>query len=151
MDNSTCFNLAEKWAPEAIQAGAESLSEEAIELTQRPLSCASEVLRKMGASEEEMAMVAGFAGGLGLSGQACGALSAAIWMKTLAWCKENPGKRPPYFNNKPAKKLLKAFLEASDSEMLCHKITGQNFKSIDEHTSFINNGGCEKLIQVLSD
>ena len=37
----------------------------------------------MGGSEEEIAMVAGFAGGLGLSGNGCGALSAAIWKTIL--------------------------------------------------------------------
>ena len=59
-----CFKLAGKWAPEA-------------------LSCASEMVRKMGGSEEEMLMVAGFAGGLGLSGSGCGALGAAIWKNAL--------------------------------------------------------------------
>ena len=44
-------------------------------LLQEPISCASEVAAKMGASDEEMVMVAGFAGGLGLSGNACGALA----------------------------------------------------------------------------
>ena len=74
--------------------------------------------KKMGASEEEKVMVAGFAGGLGLSGKGCGALAAAIWMKTLEWCKEHPGKTPPYFNNPSAKKILKAFLEETNGERL---------------------------------
>jgi len=151
MDNSLCFNLAEKWAPEAIQTATEGLAEEQIDLTQQPVSCASEVAKRMGASDEEAVMVAGFAGGLGLSGNACGALSAAIWMKTLAWCKENPGKTPPYFKNPNAKKLLKAFYEVTDSEILCEKISGHRFKNIDDHSEFINNGGCEKLIKELAE
>ena len=150
MENSLCFNLAEKWAPEAIQSAKEGLSGEQKSLSWRPLSCASEVAKKMGANDEEMVMVSGFAGGLGLSGNACGAFSAAIWMKTLAWCKENPGKTPPYLNNPKAKKLLKAFYEVTDSEMLCSKITGQRFKTIDDHTAFIKNGGCKKIIEVLT-
>lgn len=151
MDNSLCFNLAEKWAPEAIQTARESLSKEQIDLTRQPVSCASEVAKKMGASDEERVMVAGFAGGLGLSGNACGALSAAIWMKTLDWCKENPGKTPPYLNNPKAKKLLKAFYEVTDSEILCDKISGQRFKTVDDHSEFIKNGGCEELIKVLTE
>ncbi|MCK5704260.1 MAG: C_GCAxxG_C_C family protein, partial [Cyclobacteriaceae bacterium] len=75
----SCFNLAEEWAPEAIDAAEEGLSKE-WDLPQECISCASEVAKKMGASDEEMVMVAGFAGGLGLSGNACGAFSAAIWM-----------------------------------------------------------------------
>ena len=47
------------------------------------MSCASEVVKKMGTSNEEIVMVAGFAGGLGLSGSACGVLSAVISIKTL--------------------------------------------------------------------
>ncbi len=150
MENSTCFNLAEQWAPEAIQSAIQGLSQEQTNLTQQPLSCASQVAKKMGASDEEMVMVAGFAGGLGLSGNACGALSAAIWMKTLAWCRANPGKNPPYFNNPNAKKILKAFNEETDAEILCSKISQQQFKTIDDHSEFIGNGGCEKLINVLA-
>ena len=139
-----CFSLAEKWAPEAIQAANEGLSHEQTELHKQPISCASEVVKKMGGSDEQMLTVAGFAGGLGLSGNACGALSAAIWMNTLAWCKEHPGKSA--FPNPNAKSTLKAFTEATNNEFLCHKIAGQRFKTIDEHTEYIRTGGCNELI-----
>lgn len=150
MDNTKCFDLAEDWAPEAIQSGAEGLDQEHIEITQTPVSCASEVVRRMGGTDEEKLMVAGFAGGLGLSGNACGALSAAIWMKTLNWCREHPGKIPPYFNNKLTKKILEVFKETTGSEMLCHKITGQGFETINEHSEYINSGGCKQLIDELA-
>ena len=101
----------------------------------------------MGASDEEMAMVAGFAGGLGLSGNACGALSAAIWMNTLAWCRKT-GKSG--YSNPDAVNILLAFYEVTDHEILCHKISGQCFKTIGDHTEFIKNGGCDKLIDVLA-
>ncbi len=149
VNDSQCFNLAEDWAPEAIQAGTEGLAEKPIQLNHKPVSCASEVVRRMGGTDEEMVMVAGFAGGLGLSGEACGALSAAIWMKTLKWCRANPGKTPPMFNNPIAKVTLKAFRAATDSEMLCHKITGKHFETIDDHSEYINCGGCDKLMNVL--
>lgn len=151
MNNNTCFNLAEKWAPEAIQTASDSLAEEPIHLSQQPISCASEVVKKMGASKEEMVMVSGFAGGLGLSGNACGALSATIWMATLKWCKDNPGKNPPFLNNAKAKKILKTFYKATDSEILCKNICGQSFKTIDEHTVYIQNGGCKNLINILAN
>ncbi|NQU80885.1 MAG: C-GCAxxG-C-C family protein, partial [Bacteroidetes bacterium] len=79
----SCLNLAGKWAPEAIKAATEGLSQEQTKLTHQPISCASEVVKRMGGGEEEMAMVAGFAGGLGLSGNGCGALAATIWMTIL--------------------------------------------------------------------
>ena len=143
-----CFNLAEKWAPEAIQSAMEGLSHEPARLPQEAVSCASEVARKMGASDEQMAMVAGFAGGLGLSGHACGALSAAIWMNTLGWCSEHPEEAA--FRNPDAAKTLNAFSDAAGSEIQCHKICGRRFQTIDDHTEFIKNGGCKKLIEVLA-
>jgi hypothetical protein len=147
---SPCFNLAAKWAPEAIRSATEGLSQVQTDFEQQPVSCASEVAKKMGAGDEEMIMVAGFAGGLGLSGNACGALSAAIWMNTLGWCRKHPGKTPPYFNNPDAKKIVKEFYQATDSEIVCHKISGRYFQTISDHTEFIKNGGCDKLINVLA-
>ncbi|WP_273565677.1 C-GCAxxG-C-C family protein [Maribacter halichondriae] len=87
MKNSHCFNLAEQWAPEAVETATKGLSEN-VNIQQKPLSCASQVVKQMGGSDEEMVTVAGFAGGLGLSGEACGALSAAIWKKMLDWCRK---------------------------------------------------------------
>ena len=144
----SCFKLAEKWAPDAIQSATEGLSLEQTDLPKQPISCASEVARKMGASDEEMVMVAGFAGGLGLSGNGCGALSAAIWMNTLTEVREQNKK--PAFSDPSTEKILKAFYDATDYEMLCSKISGQCFKTIDNHTEFIKNGGCDKLINVLA-
>ncbi len=144
----TCFKLAEKWAPDAIQSATEGLSLEQTDLPKQPISCASEVARKMGGSDEEMVMVAGFAGGLGLSGNGCGALSAAIWMNTLTEVREQNKKSS--FSDPSTEKILKAFYDETDYEMLCNKISGQCFKTIDDHTEFIKNGGCDKLINVLA-
>ena len=146
----TCFNLAAKWAPEAIRAATEGLSRNQKDLPEQPISCASEVVKKMGAHDEEIVTVAGFAGGIGLSGNACGALGAAIWMNNLAWCKKHPGKTPPFFRNLSAKNILQAFDEATNAEILCHKIAGRYFKTIGEHTEFIKNNGCDKLINILA-
>ena len=150
MNNSQCFNLAEDWAPEAIQAGKEGLANDNIEMIQKPVSCASEVVKKMNGTEEELIMVSGFAGGLGLSGEACGALSAAIWLSSLRWCKEHPGKTPPMFKNPIAKKYLKAFRAETNSSMLCSEITNRGFENINDHSEYIKNGGCKKLIELLA-
>jgi len=148
MENSTCFNLAEKWAPEAIKAAKEGLSGNQSELRLQATNCASEVVRKMGASDEEMVMVAGFAGGLGLSGNACGALSAAIWKNSLIWSKLHPKKSA--WSNPNAKRTLKVFNTETNNEMSCHKICGQRFKNIQDHSEFVKKGGCRKLINVLA-
>lgn len=145
-----CFRLADKWAPEAIQSAKEGMVFPKTDLPQMSINCASEVAKKMGAGDEEMVMVAGFAGGIGLSGNACGALAAAIWMNTLVWCKKHPGKTPPYFNNPNTKNTLKEFYDATDAKILCHEITGKYFKTSGEHAEFIKNNGCDKLLQVLA-
>ena len=150
MNNSPCFNLAEQWAPKAVQSAKEGLADESIHLTQKPISCASLVAKKMGATDEEAVMVAGFAGGMGLSGEGCGAVGAALWMIALAWCKAHPGKSPPYLNNPEARKLLKQFYAVTDSEMRCETICGRRFATINDYTEYIIEGGCEKVIEVLT-
>jgi len=145
--NVICVNLSEKWAPEAIQSAKEGLSHPIKELPQSTVSCASVVAKALGASNEEAVMVAGFAGGIGLSGNACGALGAAIWLNTLAWCRENPGKSG--YGNPDAAKILKAFKIETGSEFLCSRICGKRFKTVEDHSEFVNNGGCDKVIKML--
>lgn len=144
-----CFDLAEQWAPEAVKAAYDSLSNKGTVSQDECLSCATEVARKMGANEEEMIMVAGFAGGLGLSGAACGALSAAIWMKSLQWCREETKKSP--LKNSGSKKILNTFYHTTDSKILCSDITGEQFANINNHTKFIKKGGCARLINTLAE
>lgn len=143
-----CYNLAQHWAPEAVDAAIEGLSAETSTVSSPCLSCATEVAKKMGASNEECIMVAGFAGGLGLGGGGCGALAAAIWLNSLEWCKEVPKKMA--MNNPLAQKTLDQFLKTTNSAILCSKITGTKFESITEHTDYIKSNGCAKLIDSLA-
>ncbi len=148
-----CFDLAERWAPQAIETALESLSAGKV-LSDEPggslnpaINCASEVARRLGASDEEQVMVAGFAGGLGLSGNACGALAAAIWMRSLAWCREQDAKTS--FKNPNAELALKDFEDVAGDCMLCSEISGQEFETIEDHFAFIAGGGCSTLIEKL--
>ncbi|MCF6283206.1 MAG: C-GCAxxG-C-C family protein [Candidatus Polarisedimenticolaceae bacterium] len=143
----TCFNLAEAWAPEAIQSADNSLSFDPVKQPQQTVSCATEVAKRMGASGEERVMVAGFAGGLGLSGNACGALAAAIWLNTLPWCEEHT--KTAIFNSNAAS-ILERFYVATNHEILCQKISGRSFKTMEDHAEFIRGGGCNKLINLLA-
>ena len=130
----SCYQLAEKWAPEAIEAATEGLGLESNELNLPTKSCASEVVKKMGASDEEMVMVAGFAGGLGLSGSGCGTLSAAIWMNILRLVRK--GKWKSSFYDPESGKVLNTFYEVTDYELECNKICGKHFATTDDHTGF---------------
>jgi len=143
-----CFILAGKWAPEALYAAEEGLVTNPDEPLEPSESCASEVVRQMGGNEEEMAMVAGLAGGLGLSGNACGALAAAIWKNSLETIRKT--NRKPSYTDPAHFKILEKFNEATDYKMECHEICGKRFKTVDEHDEFIKNGGCKKLITMLA-
>jgi hypothetical protein len=148
-DNMICMNLAEKWAPEAIDTVKSGLTDDQRRMISQPKSCACEVAKMMGAGTEEMVTVAGLAGGIGLSGEGCGALGAAIYLNTLDWCRENPGKSG--YKNPGSKKILDAFLKKTDGEFLCRKISGEKFESVDDHTDYIDDGGCSKMINILAE
>jgi hypothetical protein len=141
-----CFNLAEDWTPAAIATIEQSLDEKEKEYL--VTNCASEVLKKMNALEEEVVMVSGFAGGLGLSGNACGALAASIWYTTLLDILNNPPKSA--LKNVKATKKLDDFLKFTNGKISCQSICGKKFKTIKEHSDYIQNGGCSKLIERLA-
>jgi len=144
-----CFKLAGKWAPEALEAATKGLVSERDDLPGKSKSCASEVVLKMGGSIKEMLLVAGFAGGLGLSGSGCGALAAAVWMNALVHNRKATGKSASYDPNTDP--TLKVFYEETDYEMQCDKICGRRFQTLAEHTEFVETGGCKKLINILAD
>jgi hypothetical protein len=150
LKNSICFRLADKWAPEAIQSATAGLSGNTVNLSQTPVSCASELVKRMSGTEEDQVTVAGFAGGMGLKGHACGALAAAIWMNTLLWCKNHPGEVPPNYNKKNTGFIMEAFNSSTQSEILCTKISGQSFNSVEDHAAYLNNGGCDQLLNALA-
>jgi hypothetical protein len=127
MNNSQCFNLAEDWAPEAVHAAEEGLQAPSKTTPSGFVNCASIVAQRLGATEEETAMVAGFAGGLGLSGKACGALAAAIWMKTLAHVKANPEKDAPFFRHPEGKQSYLPTTGNDRRQMDCEEICGRQF------------------------
>ena len=78
-----CFRRAAQYAPIAFGEIDAILTDEPTMAISRPVSCAAMVAQRMGASEMHTVMAAGFAGGIGLCGGACGALGAAIWILGL--------------------------------------------------------------------
>lgn len=148
----TCLHIAKKWAPKAVKSAEDGLSEKEESRPETPLSCATEVAKKMGAGKEKEIMVAGLAGGYGLSGYGCGALAAAVWIKSLQWFDENEGStNTKDIYNAYAQKTLDAFNNTTNAEMRCEKICGRNFNSVKEHTEYIKNGGCSNLINTLAN
>lgn len=147
-DNHRCFILAENWTPDAVKIGQE-FAQETTKGEAPAYNCASEMARRLGATEREAVMVAGFAGGLGLRGKGCGALAVAIWMIALQWIRSHPGEHPPMFRYPAVSKLLSAFRKKTGGALACEKICGKKFHSPGQHAEFISQGGCNDILTAI--
>ena len=143
-----CFRLAANYAPIAYDEIDTALSDKPIEPPSPPVSCAAVLAQKMGASELHTVMAAGLAGGIGLSGGACGALGAAIWLIGVMSSAAGDGKIS--FNDPTASAAIEKFLESSDYEFECAKIVGRKFENAADHAAYVRDGGCAKIIEALA-
>jgi len=143
----SCMRLTGKFSSKAFDVINAVFSEENIEIQTAPVSCASELARKMGASEKHVVMAAGLAGGIGLCGGGCGALGTAIWLMTMD---KGLDTKMEFKDPKAMEMIEKAFLPNSDYEFECLDIIGRKFESIEDHSKFIREGGCAKLIDSLA-
>lgn len=142
-----CFRLAARYAKDAYSEIDSTLPVENVKAPASPVSCASLLAGKMGASETHTTMVAGFAGGIGFSGGGCGALGAAIWLIGMNQPVEIGGFS---YTGTWINEMIEKFLECSDYEFECSKIVGRNFESISDHADHLQHGGCSKIIEVLA-
>ncbi len=142
-----CARLTSKWAPEAIEAAKKGMKRK-IETDNKISNCAYILAKRKGAGEKKAVMVSGFAGGIGLSGNTCGALGAAVYFKALDWQRSKPGDTT--FKIPEAKKVLNAFLKETRGETQCYKLCGHKFETQIQHSEYIENGGCEEIIDTLA-
>jgi hypothetical protein len=142
-----CFRMAARYAPVAFREVDTALSEEHAEAPAAPVSCSALLARKMGASDMQGVMAAGFAGGIGLSGGACGALGAAIWITGLKALAEG---RKVEFKSKAALDTIDRFVTCTDYEFECSAIVGRKFESVADHAGHLCQGGCSKIIDALA-
>jgi hypothetical protein len=143
-----CFSMAARYAPVAFSDIKSTISEKPVEALPHPVSCAAMLAQKMGASDMHTVMAAGFAGGIGLSGGACGALGAAIWIIGMNHVKE--GVQDFAFNSPIAQAALERFLESAGYEFECSKIVGRKFENAVDHACYLRDGGCSKIIEALA-
>ena len=143
----SCFGMAARYAPAAFREINAAFSEEHIEAPPAPVSCSAMLAQKMGVSDMDTVMVAGLAGGIGLSGGACGALGAAIWIIGTNILKDGGelGYKAP-----AALDAIERFIKCTDYEFECSKIAGRKFESVDDHANYLRDGGCSKIIEVLA-
>jgi hypothetical protein len=142
-----CFRLAADYAEVAFDEINTSLAEKHVQVPPHPASCAAMLAKKMGVSDMYAVMAAGLAGGIGLSGGACGALGVAIWIAGMNLLK-NGGKLE--FNAPHASDAIERFLKIADYEFECSRIVGRKFESIGDHASYLRDGGCSKIIEALA-
>jgi hypothetical protein len=143
-----CFRMAARYAPLAFDAINAALAEGPGEAPPAPVSCSAVLARKMGASDMHVVMAAGCAGGVGLSGGACGALAAALWITGMNSLKG--GARKLAYKAPDSLDAIDRFLKCTDYEFECAKIAGRKFGSIGDHASYVCAGGCSKVIETLA-
>jgi hypothetical protein len=143
-----CMRMAAAYAKAAFSEINAALSEKDVETPASPVSCSAMLAQKMGASDMHTAMAAGFAGGIGLSGGACGALGAAIWLIGMNHLKEGAGKVD--FNNPAVLDIIDKFIKCSDYEFECARIVGRQFEDVSDHAEYLRDGGCANIIKVLA-
>ncbi len=110
-----------------------------IEAPEPPVSCAALLARKMGADDMHAVVSAGLAGGIGLSGGACGALGAAIWLIEMARVTEGGGEVE--FNSPEATEAIERFVQSTEGEFECGKIVGRKFAGVADHAAYLREGG----------
>jgi len=147
-----CLKMAGRFAPLAFDDINRTISEEAVTITQMPVSCTSIVAKKLGANDRQTVMASGFAGGIGLCGGACGALGTAIWILGMKVLKETDAKNlwSDSSFSEEIESLIERFLVSSDYKFECADILGRKFETMEEHADYVRGGGCSKIIEALT-
>ncbi len=148
-----CFRRAAQYAPVAYKEINTALSETpAKEESCQPASCAAMLAKKMGLSDKHTVMAAGLAGGIGLSGGACGALGAAVWIMGIKVIEErgvdNLWSDKEY--NKKLNNLIDRFLKKSGYTFECDEIVGRKFETVEDHADHLRAGGCAEILDELA-
>ena len=144
----SCVRMSAKYAEDSFREIDDALSEKHIKVPLPPVSCTALLAEKMGASERHTAMTAGLAGGIGLSGGACGALGAAIWIIAMDNFRENGVKID--FQSPVALNLFDRFMKCTNSKFECSEIVGKKFGNIEDHSDYLRSGGCSEIIKTLA-
>lgn len=139
-----CFRMAARYAPVAFAEIRGALGGEQGDAPAAPVSCSALVARRLGASDLHAVMAAGFAGGIGLSGGACGALGAAVWLDAMG------GGGDYKALEARATRIVERFLEASGHRFECSEIVDRTFADVADHAAYLRAGGCARILEALS-
>ena len=162
-----CGRLHVEWAPRARRVTDEALAQfEACGATGSCANCAVRTVQTLGSSVgiggEDAVLVAGFAGGMGLAGNVCGALATGAF----AMLAGRRLARDPLGRDSRGRRLLealagtgerhgaaaglrRAFVERFASER-CVDVAGRSFPTAAEHHRFVEQGGCEDVVRFVA-
>lgn len=139
-----CFRMAARYAPVAYAEIRAALGNGHADEPAAAASCSALVARRLGASDLHAVMAAGFAGGIGLSGGACGALGAAVWLDATSGGGDNKALEAR------AAGIIERFLNASGHRFECSEIVGRRFLDVADHAAHLGGGGCAGILEALS-
>ena len=164
-----CGRKALAWASKAnnvIDTAIANFDSEAIAIpcANCAVNCMSKVAPVTGLGNRDSSIVAGFAGGLGLTGNVCGALSVGVFALSVRYYRDrNPESRDPKFRaavqelnlvpfglRKLPYRLLRDFTARFQTKS-CEDIVGRVFDDIEDHSRFVANGGCQEVVQFVAD
>jgi hypothetical protein len=139
-----CFRMAARYAPVAFAEIRAALGDEHADAPPEPVSCSALVARMLGASDLHAVMAAGLAAGIGLSGGACGALGAVVWLDAMS------GGGNYKALEARATHIVERFLKASGHTFECSEIVGRRFVDVRDHAAYLRAGGCTRILDALS-
>lgn len=162
-----CHNNIARWALRFSEVINSSLAESSEDLTsQTQQNCACDAMEKVGQAigldvSPYATIPAGLAGGLGLSGNACGALASAIFTQCLKYFISRNKPRhsmirsllqgysigTPWMN--PSRKLNEEFKHQFGTRA-CRDITKKVFSKSSDLSAFLKEGGCSNVIDSLT-
>lgn len=162
-----CGRLHLKWGERAHQLIDRSLTEFAAgEPVRSAANCATETMRRcasvVGMPPGDEVAVAGLAGGIGLLGNVCGALSAGVFALGVQKYGHSRGQERDSRLRGSVQELLGAAyrgtatklrraVEAGFGSHLCEEIIGRRFVDPADHFAFIEQGGCREVIATVVD
>jgi hypothetical protein len=142
-----CFSMTAGFAKVTRAEIDAALAEEMPPAPALPVSCSSLLAQKRGASERHATLLAGFAGGVGLSGEGCGALGAALWLAALD---EVTATGKVDLADPRHMSVVERFLTAIDGDFECASIVGRQFAGVSDHAAYVASGGCARIIDALA-
>jgi hypothetical protein len=163
---NVCVGIAEKWFPRFDEIIEKSFESYKPAKGQQCVNCAVDVFNSVASAiglnlSGETPWVAGFAGGLGLQGSTCAAVSSAVFALNLRYFRSRnksphsairsmmQGIRVGAGWMKPSKRLLSVFKEEFHAKS-CYGLTGKMFQGLDEYTDHVASGKCDNIVSGVS-